>query len=94
MEKRGASTAQLLLRCDAVILEKDAAIAAILTGAKNAAGHSLSDLIAHAFVAITTQRPFPPPMGVYPALPGFSIPYGGGNWLLLAPSLHQPAHHL
>ncbi|MCY1642054.1 short-chain fatty acid transporter [Methylorubrum sp. SL192] len=71
-----------------------AAIAAILTGAKNAAGHSLSDVIAHAFVAMNTQGSFPLAMGVYSALLGFFIPSGGGKWLLEAPYVMQAANEL
>jgi short-chain fatty acids transporter len=71
-----------------------AAIAAILTGAKNAAGHSLSDVIAHAFVALNTQGSFPLAMGVYSALLGFFIPSGGGKWLLEAPYVMQAANEL
>ncbi|ABY30743.1 short-chain fatty acid transporter [Methylorubrum extorquens] len=71
-----------------------AAIAAILTGAKNAAGHSLSDVIAYAFVAMNTQGSFPLAMGVYSALLGFFIPSGGGKWLLEAPYVMQAANEL
>ena len=71
-----------------------AAIAAILTGAKNAAGHSLSGVIAHAFVALNTQGSFPLAMGVYSALLGFFIPSGGGKWLLEAPYVMQAANEL
>ncbi|MCE4223999.1 short-chain fatty acid transporter [Methylobacterium sp. C25] len=71
-----------------------AAIAAILTGAKNAGGHSLADVIAHAFVALNTQGSFPLAMGVYSAVLGFFVPSGGGKWLLEAPYVMQAANEL
>lgn len=71
-----------------------AAIAAILTGAKNGAGHSLSDVIAHAFVALNTPGSFPLAMGIYSAILGFFIPSGGGKWLLEAPYVMQAANEL
>lgn len=71
-----------------------AAIAAILTGAKNGAGDSLSHVISHAFVALNTQGSFPLAMGVYSALLGFFIPSGGGKWLLEAPYVMQAANEL
>ena len=48
------------------------AIAAILTQAKNGAGLSLSDQIAHAFVSLTTQHVYPLAIGLYSAVLGFS----------------------
>lgn len=71
-----------------------AAIAAILTGAKNAGGQSVSDVITHAFVALNTQGSFPLAMGVYSAVLGFFIPSGGGKWLLEAPYVMQAANEL
>ena len=71
-----------------------AAIAAILTGAKNETGLSLSDVISHAFVALNTQGSFPLAMGVYSAILGFFIPSGGGKWLLEAPYVMQAANEL
>jgi len=71
-----------------------ASIAAVLTGAKNAAGHSVADVIAHAFVALNTQGSFPLAMGVYSAVLGFFVPSGGGKWLLEAPYVMQAANEL
>ncbi|GEP00150.1 hypothetical protein GCM10007887_34590 [Methylobacterium haplocladii] len=71
-----------------------AAIAAILTGAKNAGGHSIADVITHAFVALNTQGSFPLAMGVYSAVLGFFVPSGGGKWLLEAPYVMQAANEL
>jgi short-chain fatty acids transporter len=70
------------------------AIAAILTMAKNGAGVSVSDQIAHAFVSLNTQGSFPLTMGVYSAVLGFFIPSGGGKWLLEAPYVMQAANEL
>jgi short-chain fatty acids transporter len=70
------------------------AIASILTQAKNAAGVSVSDQIAHAFVSVTTQDTFPIAVGVYSAVLGMFIPSGGGKWLLEAPYVMQAANEL
>jgi len=70
------------------------AIAAMLTQAKNAAGLSLSDHIAHAFVSLTTQHSYPLAIGLYSAVLGFFVPSGGGKWLLEAPYLMQAANQL
>jgi len=70
------------------------AIAAMLTQAKNAAGSSLSDHIAHAFVSLTTQHTYPLAIGLYSAVLGFFVPSGGGKWLLEAPYLMQAANEL
>lgn len=70
------------------------AIAAILTQAKNAAGLSVSDQIAHAFVSISTQGLYPLVIGVYSAVLGFFVPSGGGKWLLEAPYVMQAANDL
>lgn len=67
------------------------AIAAILTTAKNAAGFSVSDQIAQAFVSFTTHDSFPVAMGIYSAVLGLFVPSGGGKWLLEAPYVMQAA---
>ena len=69
-------------------------IAAILTMAKNDAGLTVSDQIAHAFVAMSTQHLYPLVIGVYSAVLGFFIPSGGGKWLLEAPYVMQAANDL
>ncbi|MBX9932633.1 MAG: TIGR00366 family protein [Methylobacterium sp.] len=71
-----------------------AAISAMLTGAKNAGGTSVSDLITHAFVSLNTTGSFPISMGVYSAVLGFFVPSGGGKWLLEAPYVMQAANEL
>jgi short-chain fatty acids transporter len=71
-----------------------ASISAMLTGAKNAAGTSVSDLITHAFVSLNTTGSFPITMGLYSAVLGFFVPSGGGKWLLEAPYVMQAANEL
>lgn len=71
-----------------------AAIAAILTGAKNAAGVSVSDQLAHMFVSLTNHDTFPIAMGIYSAVLGMFVPSGGGKWLLEAPYVMQAANEL
>ncbi|MGH1571835.1 short-chain fatty acid transporter [Methylobacterium sp. P31] len=71
-----------------------ASISAILTGAKNASGHTLSEVITHAFVSFNTTATFPLSMGVYSAVLGFFVPSGGGKWLLEAPYVMQAANEL
>ena len=71
-----------------------AAISAMLTGAKNAGGTSVSDVITHAFVSLNTTGSFPISMGVYSAVLGFFVPSGGGKWLLEAPYVMQAANEL
>jgi len=70
------------------------AIAAILTQAKNGAGLTVSDQIAHAFVNLSTQHLYPLFIGIYSAVLGFFVPSGGGKWLLEAPYLMQAANDL
>ena len=70
------------------------AIAAILTQAKNGAGLTVSDQIAHAFVNMSTLHSYPLIIGVYSAILGFFIPSGGGKWLLEAPYVMQAANDL
>jgi short-chain fatty acids transporter len=70
------------------------AIAAMLTQAKNAAGLTVSDQIAHFFVSISTQHLYPLVIGVYSAILGFFVPSGGGKWLLEAPYVMQAANEL
>ena len=70
------------------------AIAYVLTQAKNSAGLTVSDQIAHAFVSMSTQHLFPLVIGIYSAILGFFIPSGGGKWLLEAPYVMQAANDL
>jgi short-chain fatty acids transporter len=70
------------------------AVAAILTGARNADGISLADQLAHAFIAFSTQETFPLVVGAYSAILGLLIPSGGGKWILEAPYVMQAAVEL
>lgn len=69
------------------------AIAALMT-ARNGAGASVADQIAHLFVSLTSTSSFPIFMGIYSAVLGFFIPSGGGKWLLEAPYVMQAANEL
>ncbi|MFD2183504.1 short-chain fatty acid transporter [Rhodoplanes azumiensis] len=69
-------------------------ITAIMVSAKGFGGLSLSDQIAHFFVAISTHDTFPVVMGLYSAILGLFIPSGGGKWLLEAPYVMQAAIEL
>jgi short-chain fatty acids transporter len=69
-------------------------IATMMTTAKGAGGHTVADLVAHAFVSLTTQGTFPVAMGIYSAVLGFFIPSGGGKWLIEAPYVMQAANDL
>lgn len=69
-------------------------IAAIMTAPKGAAGHSLSDMIAHLFVSISNTETFAVVMGMYSAVLGFFIPSGGGKWIMEAPYVMQAANDL
>ncbi len=66
----------------------------ILTGAKNAAGVSMSDQLAHFFISTTTQSTFPVVVGIYSAFLGLFVPSGGGKWILEAPYVMQAANEL
>jgi len=69
------------------------AIAAILT-AKNPAGQSVADQIAHVFVTFSSHETFPVVVGIYSAVLGFFVPSGGGKWILEAPYVMQAANEL
>lgn len=69
-------------------------ITAIMVSAKGFGGLSLSDQIAHFFVAISNHDTFPVVMGLYSAILGLFIPSGGGKWLLEAPYVMQAAIEL
>jgi short-chain fatty acids transporter len=70
------------------------AIAAILTGAKNAAGQSLSGMLGHAFTEIASHATFAPIVGAYSALLGLFVPSGGGKWVIEAPYVMHAANAL
>jgi short-chain fatty acids transporter len=70
------------------------AIAAILTGAKNTAGHTLSQLLGDAFTHVAAHSTFAPIIGAYSALLGLFVPSGGGKWVIEAPYVMQAANTL
>jgi short-chain fatty acids transporter len=69
-------------------------IAAILTAAKGADGHTLAQQLAGFFTHIATTGTFPVVMGAYSAVLGLFVPSGGGKWLIEAPYLMQSAIQL
>jgi short-chain fatty acids transporter len=70
------------------------AIAAILTGAKNASGEALSGLLGHAFTHVAGHATFAPIIGAYSALLGMLVPSGGGKWIIEGPYVMQAANSL
>jgi len=71
-----------------------AGIAAVLIGAKGAAGLSLSDLLARAIVSVSNQQMFPLLVSAYSAILGLFVPSGGGKWIIEAPYVMQAANTL
>ncbi|MGD0501289.1 MAG: TIGR00366 family protein [Steroidobacteraceae bacterium] len=70
------------------------AIAAILTGAKNRAGDTLSGMLGHGFTQIASHATFAPIVGAYSALLGLFVPSGGGKWIVEAPYVMHAANSL
>jgi short-chain fatty acids transporter len=70
------------------------AIAAILTGAKNGSGETVSGLLGSAFTHIASHATFAPIIGVYSALLGLFVPSGGGKWLIEGPYVMHAANAL
>ncbi len=70
------------------------AIAAILTGAKNGEGATLSGMLGHAFTRIASHATFAPIVGGYSALLGLFVPSGGGKWIVEAPYVMHAANAL
>ena len=70
------------------------AVTFILTKAVGFGGHSVSDMLASAFVSLNTAGSFPVAMGAYSAILGFLLPSGGGKWLVEAPYVMQAAADL
>lgn len=71
-----------------------AGIAAILTNASGAGGHTLAQQLAGFFTHIASAGSFPVVMGLYSAVLGFFVPSGGGKWLIEAPYVMQSANDL
>ena len=70
------------------------AISAILTGAKNAAGQTLSGTLGQAFAHVANHVTFAPIVGIYSALLGLFVPSGGGKWVVEAPYVMHAANEL
>jgi len=54
----------------------------------------LSDLLAAAFVRISSRGTFPPLVAVYSAVLGVFVPSGGSKWVIIAPYVMEAAHSL
>jgi short-chain fatty acids transporter len=70
------------------------AIAAILTGAKNGGGQTLSALLGSAFTHLASHATFAPIIGAYSAVLGLFVPSGGGKWIIEAPYVMHAANAL
>jgi short-chain fatty acids transporter len=70
------------------------AIAAILTGAKNGSGETLSALLGSAFTHVASHATFAPIIGLYSAVLGLFVPSGGGKWIIEAPYVMHAANAL
>ncbi len=57
-------------------------------------GSGLNEVLAHFFVAISTQDTLPVVGGIYSAILGLFLPSGGGKWVVEAPYLLQAATEL
>ncbi|BAO93147.1 TIGR00366 family protein [Caballeronia cordobensis] len=62
-----------------------AAVASILTRAKNAEGTSVSDYLGHFFISSATEHTLPVIVGIYSSFAGMFIPSAGAKWVLEAP---------
>lgn len=54
----------------------------------------LNDLLAGAFVRISTRGTFPPLVAVYSAMLGVFVPSGGSKWVIIAPYVMEAAHKI
>jgi short-chain fatty acids transporter len=54
----------------------------------------LNDLLADAFVKISTPATFPPLVAIYSAVLGVFVPSGGSKWVIIAPYVMSAAHSL
>ncbi|AXK32450.1 short-chain fatty acid transporter [Streptomyces armeniacus] len=71
-----------------------AAIAAVMTRATNASGHSVADYITDGFTSLSSVVPFALVVSVYSAVLGLFIPSGGGKWLIEAPYVMDSANEV
>ena len=54
----------------------------------------LNDVIANAFVKLSTPTTFPPLVAAYSAVLGIFVPSGGSKWVIIAPYVMEAAHTL
>jgi short-chain fatty acids transporter len=54
----------------------------------------LNDVLADAFVKISTPTTFPPLIALYSAVLGVFVPSGGSKWVIIAPYVMSAAHSL
>lgn len=69
-------------------------IAAILTTAKGADGHTVAQQLSSLFVHLASTDSYAVVIGIYSAILGFFVPSGGGKWLIEAPYVMQAANDL
>jgi short-chain fatty acids transporter len=69
-------------------------IAAILTTAKGADGHTVAEQLSALFVRLASTDTYALVIGAYSAILGFFVPSGGGKWLIEAPYVMQAANDL
>lgn len=71
-----------------------AGIAAIMTRAQDAAGHTVTHYISEWFISIATVGTFGLVVAVYSAALGMVIPSGGGKWIIEAPYVMDAANSI
>ena len=69
-------------------------IAAIMTTATTADGHTIAGHLGHAFATWCSHDTFAPVVGAYSAILGLFMPSGGGKWIIEAPYVMQAAIEL
>ncbi len=70
------------------------AISMMMTGARNAEGESLSEVLAKIFTAVASAETFAFVVGLYSAFLGLLIPSGGGKWIIEAPYVMAAANEV
>ena len=70
------------------------AISMMMTGARNAEGESLSEVLAKLFTAVASAETFAFVVGLYSAFLGLLIPSGGGKWIIEAPYVMAAANEV
>ena len=70
------------------------AISMMMTGARNASGETLADILSRLFTEVAGGPAFPFVVGIYSAALGMFIPSGGGKWVVEAPYVMQAANEV